>query len=104
MHKRIQFDFTSTESIEVQFDLEFDGTNLLIRNINLHGNYDTGLPTQPEIKYLEKAGEYQFYITYLEMENGKFVDRYEFVINERGRQIIRRIMEIAEEEKPKFIN
>src|ERR1051325_4248770 len=99
IHKRFQLDFEKG-SIETQLDLEYDGETIFILNIHLKGNYNTNLPTNPEIRHNDEAGERQFYSTY---PNSKGERIWRFDINDEGRAVIQRIYEIVQEEIPHFI-
>lgn len=97
IHKRIKFSISANETIDLQFDVDHSGPEMAVKNIHIHGSSETELPHTPEIKFNDKAKEWQFYITWQKEENGIMETVNEYFVSEAASAIIKEMMRIAEE-------
>ena len=100
-HYRIHLDYPEG-SIEVQFDLEFDGSQSYVTEILLHTNGKIELPISliPELKLIN--GKYILTYSYPVLENGKSLSKEESIQSPYGPDIVEEILRIKEEQTPKF--
>ncbi|GGB08053.1 hypothetical protein [Puia dinghuensis] len=98
-HRRIQLDYPEG-SIEVQFNLEFDGSQTHINSILIHAKGGIELPQYPELKFMN--GNYVLTHTYSVSKNGKDLIKEEAVQSPYGPDIVEKMLQIKEDETPKF--
>ena len=99
-HKQFQYPVSVDKAIDVQFNLEFDGSKVDITNIQIHSNYGSGLPHSPQLK--EHNGAFKFYKEFESKEGNNFVGKFQYFDDEVSRGIIQKILKIKEEETPRF--
>ena len=66
IHKRFQHN-TNAGGTEVQFNLEYDGHEVKVTTIQLHSNYDSGLPHGAHLEYDHDHNEFNLCTYYHRM-------------------------------------
>lgn len=99
-HKRFQQNYPAG-GIEVQFNLEGEGKNIVVNTIQIHDNFESGLPDSPELEYDYDTQEWKLF-TYYKMDNtdGTTVTIREWVNKPFAKEIVEEIVRIKEEEPP----
>lgn len=100
IHKRFQYN-NDKGGIDVQFNLEYDGHQVNILNLQVHGNYPTGLPSSPELKH--HNGKLKFYNEWDEKDGDKYTRRYKYHNDNVSQDIVKEILRIRDEEAPQFV-
>lgn len=101
VHKQFQHN-TADGGIDVQFNLDYDGQNVSITAIQIHGNYKTGIPESPMLEW--HNGKLLFCKNFQMEKNGEIIDAIEYIDTPLSNDIVKKILEIKDEEKPKFVN
>jgi len=89
IHKRFQKDYKNG-SIEVQVNFSVENNSIEISTIQIHSNFDSGLPINPTI---ESVGDKKIFIAQYKDANGKSI-KERIVGNEYSDDIINSILEV----------
>jgi hypothetical protein len=101
-HKRFQHNRTVDEGTDVQFNLEYDGNDISVTNIQLHSNYKSGLPHSAYLEYNKKEGKWRLCTYDHRIVNDKEEKIKEWLTSDLAQEICDMILEIKEKEKPNF--
>src|SRR3984885_16163717 len=96
MLKKFTYSVGGDRSISVQIHLVFDGITVIIGDIYLKSNYENEYPSNPQIKFYDKAYEYGFYHEYTVEKNGKVEKESLYQIDETIRNIIKEAFRIRD--------
>ena len=102
-HHQFQHD-TIDGGTDVQFNLDYDGNSVSILNIQLHSNFKSGLPHSAYIEYDNETGKYRLCSYYNKENDGNIIRVREWLISPLAMNILARILQMKEEETPKFDN
>ena len=100
-HKEFQIN-TPQGGTNVHFNLDFNGTESQIFAVAVHSNFDSDLPHSPSLEWNQDLGKWMLARYYDKDINGVSTRFREFYDSTLSNQIVERIMEIKEEETPKF--
>ncbi len=100
-HREFQLN-TPEGGTNVHFNINGNGIDVVITTVQVHSNFKSGLPNSPELEWNPEAGKWMLAGYYNKDVNGTPTKVREFINTELSNQIVDKIMEIKEEETPKF--
>ena len=102
IHKQFQHD-TIDGGTDVQFNLEYDGKNVSVSNIQLHSNFNSGLPHSAYLEYDHEFGDWKLCAYYNKEDiNKNIINVREWIGSNLSKEIVKKILEIKENETPNF--
>jgi hypothetical protein len=99
IHKQFQCDVPEG-GIDIQFNLEYNGENIMVNTIQINGNFNTGLPESPTLEW--HNDKWMLCRNYKTELNGQEVDATEYINTDLSNNIVNKILEIKEQEVPGF--
>jgi hypothetical protein len=100
MRKEFNYPLSSTASIHVSFDLEYDGSKPVISNISIHSNFGSELPKHPTLDVYEGRHSFRYEFDH---ESGKRLIGHSAADDKLANSIISEILHIAESETPQWL-
>ncbi|AYD48185.1 hypothetical protein [Arachidicoccus soli] len=108
--KRCHFQYDAVKGgTSVDFMLEYDAINdkMIISNIQLHSDYDSGLPHNAYVENNPTTHQKQLCAKYKNKKKNfegddKDVEIWEWLDSDLAKAIQERIFDMAEEQRPKF--
>lgn len=90
------------KATSVDFTLEYDGNNVIIENIQLHSNYDSGLPHSATMEHNDNTGIWTLRAYYWKEIKGVNTKIAEWLSSPLAKEIAQKIIKVRDEETPRF--
>ncbi len=103
-HRQFQYN-TAKGGTDVQFDIEhgIDNAATKVLNIQFHSNFESGLPTNAYLEYDAEVSSWRLCHYYDTLDKDQKVIRVKaWLADQLACDILARILEIKDEETPKF--
>ena len=95
---QLNVDGDLNKGISVDFVLDYEGVKLVVKNIQLHSNYDSGLPHSAQLEYHDRAGEWLLRAYYTKEIDGEARRVSEWLTYPLAEEIAKNIVSVKEDE------